>query len=62
VKNFIRHEITQMLEADLRISFRTERETALEFLRVDPEPKRSGMKKKLSVEGNELRVHFRRPR
>lgn len=34
-------------------------EVAFEALRVDPEPKRSGIEKNISVEGKILKVYFR---
>ena len=46
---------------DLSVPFQSERdaEIAFEALRVDAEPKRGGVEKKVSIEGNILKVHFR---
>ena len=43
---------------DLRVPFPTAREAEIAYnsLRVDPEPKRSGVKKELSVDGTNLCV------
>lgn len=42
--------------SDLRIPFPTRRqaEIAYDVLRIDPEPKRSGVTKKLQLESNDL--------
>ncbi len=46
---------------DLSVPFETSRdaEIAFEALRVDAEPKRGGVEKQLSVDGNVVKVHFR---
>ena len=46
---------------DLSVPFESERDAgiAYEALRVDAEPKRGGVEKKVSVEGSVLKVHFR---
>ena len=49
-----------MLEANLEIPFPTARhaEIAYNSLRVDGEPKRSGLKKVLTLNGDRLEVNF----
>ncbi len=48
------------MELNLEVPFNSEKhaEIAWNSLRVDPEPKRSGMTKELSVDGNVLKVRF----
>ena len=48
------------MEMSLEIPFDSQRtaEIAYNSLRVDPEPKRSGSKKELRLEGNRLLVQF----
>jgi EKC/KEOPS complex subunit PCC1/LAGE3 len=49
------------MELTLKVPFENEKtaEIAWNSLRVDPEPKRSGLVKELSVQGNVLQVHFK---
>lgn len=50
-----------MMELTLEVPFETEKsaEIAYNSLRVDPEPKRSGLVKTLELQGPKLVVHFK---
>ncbi|XP_060555802.1 EKC/KEOPS complex subunit LAGE3-like [Ruditapes philippinarum] len=52
--------MTDILSADLQVPFSTKREAEIAYgtLSVDPEPKRGGCKKTLSVKETVLHVHF----
>ena len=53
--------VTFQMEMQLSVPFETDRlaRIAYDALRVDPEPPRSGLQKRLDVDGDVLKVEFR---